>query len=105
LYGYIDMNTINKGKRDEVINKFDWKYICKQKGNKKGRGVEIPCHECMCHHKHLIHFWCYKIQWEFRHTAGNIFFIDSESYRITIKSALSNDKSISLKILKILIAI
>jgi hypothetical protein len=23
LYGYIDMNTINKGKRDEVINKFD----------------------------------------------------------------------------------
>jgi hypothetical protein len=22
LYGYVDMNTINKGKGDEIINKF-----------------------------------------------------------------------------------
>jgi hypothetical protein len=48
LYGYMDMNTINKGKRDEIIKNCYWKLICKQKvKKKKGRGV-IPCHERLC---------------------------------------------------------
>jgi hypothetical protein len=39
LYGYMDMNTINKGKRDEIIKNCYWKLICKQKvKNKRGEG-------------------------------------------------------------------
>jgi len=44
----MDINTINKGKRDEIIKNCYWKLICKQKVKKKeGRGV-ISCHERLC---------------------------------------------------------
>jgi hypothetical protein len=40
-YGYMDTNTINKWERGEIIKKFDWKSLSKQK-IKKGVGNCMP---------------------------------------------------------------
>ena len=42
LYGYMDTNTINEGKRDEIVKKFyKNKYVNTMLKKKMG----IPCHE------------------------------------------------------------
>ena len=51
LYGYMDTNTINKGKRNEIIQIIYWKKYINRKLKK---GAVIPFHKCLCFKDRII---------------------------------------------------